>query len=63
MSFKQPDVKYSKYETVSPDPEKRCINCEFYKAQDDKKGICYEYEVLPQATCKFFKQKKSKSQT
>ncbi len=61
MSIKQPDVKYSSYEVVSQDPEKRCINCEFYKARDDKIGICYEYEVLPQATCKFFK-KKSKPQ-
>ncbi len=62
MSIKQADVKYSEYKLVSPDVNKCCINCEFYKAQDDKKGICYEYEVLPQATCKFFKQKTSKSQ-
>jgi hypothetical protein len=55
--LKTPDIQYSGY-TETPEQETRCcINCKFYKPIDDKRGKCYEYEVLPHAGCELFKER------
>jgi hypothetical protein len=58
MINKTPDILFSEYKTVAPDQDRSCKNCAKYKPVDTMKGLCYEYEVLPQAYCKFFSPKK-----
>lgn len=58
MNLKSQDVEFSQYTIVAPDPERSCENCNCYKPIDGTMGICYEYEALPKAGCKFFSPKK-----
>jgi hypothetical protein len=46
--------KYADYTESPADPAHTCANCAKYEPTDAGKGICFEYEVLPKAGCKFF---------
>ncbi len=52
-----PVPEYSDYQ-LNPEQSQRCCqNCKHYIPVDQYKGICYEFEVLPYAGCKFYEEK------
>ena len=42
------------YKFFPPDSKRCCKNCNNYHPIDKTRGICYEYEVLPNGGCNFF---------